>query len=108
MLSEINRFQHYLRRKYPNPSIPIHYINDLELFFGWLNKPVNVVTLRDVDAYIEHCQKLSHRSKDQPHLRTWSMSLRTQSNLALLPPISIFSLIFQKTALSFFITAELA
>jgi site-specific recombinase XerC len=62
MLSEIARFQHYLRRKYPNSSTSIHYISDLELFFGWLSKPVNAVVLQDVDTYIEHCQKQGHRS----------------------------------------------
>jgi site-specific recombinase XerD len=62
MLPEIARFQNWLRRKYPNTSTSIHYLNDLKLFFAWLNKPVAQVSLRDIDVYIEHCQARSHKS----------------------------------------------
>jgi site-specific recombinase XerD len=36
-------------------------VNDLKLFFSWLKKPVGEVTLRDIDAYINHCQQQDHR-----------------------------------------------
>lgn len=61
MHSEITQFQDHLRCKYPHSSTPIHYVNDLKLFFSWLNKPVGEVTLRDIDAYINHCQRQDHR-----------------------------------------------
>ena len=56
MLSDIQQFQKWLRRKAPNSSTHIHYTSDLKLFFGWLSKPANEVNVRDVDAFIEHCQ----------------------------------------------------
>jgi site-specific recombinase XerD len=60
MLSEIEQFQKWLRRKAPHSSTSIHYISDLELFFNWLSKPVAEVNVRDVDAFIEHCQEQGH------------------------------------------------
>ena len=56
MLPEIVRFNKWLRRRSPNAATHVHYTNDLELFLTWLDKPPDEVTLRDVDAYIEHCQ----------------------------------------------------
>jgi site-specific recombinase XerD len=56
MLSEIVRFNKWLRRRSPHAATHIHYTNDLELFFAWVDKSPNEITLRDVDAYIEHCQ----------------------------------------------------
>ena len=55
MLPEIDRFQKWLRRKAPHASTPIHYCNDLELFFTWLGKPITDVNVKDVDRYIEYC-----------------------------------------------------
>jgi len=60
MLSEIEQFQKWLRRKSPHSSTHIHYVNDLVLFFAWLPKPVAEVSVRDVDAFIEHCQETGH------------------------------------------------
>lgn len=60
MLPEIERFKKWLRRKAPNASTPIHYGNDLELFFSWLGKNPNEVTVQDIDAYIEHSQNQGH------------------------------------------------
>jgi len=60
MLSEIVEFQKWLRRRAPRSSTPIHYASDLELFFGWLAKPVGEVKVQDVDAFIEHSQELGH------------------------------------------------
>ena len=60
MLSEIEQFQKWLRRKAPHSSTHIHYISDLEKFFTWLSKPPADVSVRDVDAFIEHCQHAGH------------------------------------------------
>jgi site-specific recombinase XerD len=60
MLSEIEQFQKWLRRKAPHSSTSIHYINDLEQFFAWLHKSPEDVTVWDVDAFIEHCQQQGH------------------------------------------------
>jgi site-specific recombinase XerD len=57
MLPEIQRFQKWLKRKAPHASTPIHYGNDLELFFVWLSKPPGEVRVSDVDSFIEFCQK---------------------------------------------------
>ncbi|MFZ2097336.1 MAG: tyrosine-type recombinase/integrase [Anaerolineales bacterium] len=60
MLPEIERFQRWLRRKAPHTSTHIHYTNDVELFFAWINKNPGEVTVRDVDAFIEHSQAQGH------------------------------------------------
>ena len=60
MLPEIDRFNKWLRRRSPHTSTHIHYTNDLKLFFAWADKPPTAITMRDVDAYIEHCQQRSH------------------------------------------------
>jgi site-specific recombinase XerD len=59
MLPEIERFLKFLRRKAPGASTCIHYTSDVKLFFAWLGKAPAEVTLRDVDAFIEHCQSSS-------------------------------------------------
>ncbi|MDY7076033.1 MAG: tyrosine-type recombinase/integrase [Chloroflexota bacterium] len=56
MLPEIVMFNKWLRRRSPHAATHVHYTNDLELFFAWVDKSPNEITLRDVDAYIEHCQ----------------------------------------------------
>jgi site-specific recombinase XerD len=60
MLPEIERFNKWLRRKRPHTTTAIHYTNDLQLFFAWANKPPNAITVRDIDAFIEHSQKVGH------------------------------------------------
>jgi len=60
MLPEIERFQKWLRRKAPHATTPIHYASDLCIFFTWLEKPVEVVTIKNVDAFIEDCLALGH------------------------------------------------
>lgn len=60
MLSEIVRFDKWLRRKSPHTTTHIHYVNDLQLFFAWANKPPSVITVRDVDEFIEHSQQAGH------------------------------------------------
>ncbi len=61
MLPEIDRFNKWLRRKSPHTTTAVHYTSDLQLFFTWIDKPPNAVTLRDVDAFIEYSQRAGHR-----------------------------------------------
>jgi integrase/recombinase XerC len=56
MVSEMSRFDKWLQRRSPHACTHIHYIGDLELFFAWAGKPFPAITIRDVDAYIAHCQ----------------------------------------------------
>jgi site-specific recombinase XerD len=60
MLSEIEQFQKWLRRRAPHSSTHIHYASDLELFFSISSKPVANVTMQDVDEFIEQSQKKGH------------------------------------------------
>ncbi len=60
MLSEIERFDKWLRRKSPHTTTHIHYTNDLKLFFAWANKPPKAITVRDVDEFIGHSQQAGH------------------------------------------------
>jgi site-specific recombinase XerC len=60
MLSEIEAFVKWLRRKAPQSSTARHYGNDLELFFAWLAKPCQDVKVQDIDAFIEHSQARGH------------------------------------------------
>jgi site-specific recombinase XerD len=60
MVTEIEQFQKWLRRKAPYSSTHIHYASDLKQFFEWLSKPPNEITVRDVDAFIEHCQNAGY------------------------------------------------
>ncbi len=62
MLSEIARFKKWLRRKAPHATTPVHYGNDLELFFIWLRKRPKDVTVRDIDAFIEYSLQEGHAS----------------------------------------------
>ena len=56
MLPEVLRFNKWLRRRSPHATTAVEYTKDLRLFFAWVDKPPNQITLRDVDAFIEHCQ----------------------------------------------------
>jgi site-specific recombinase XerD len=60
MLPEIESFVSWLRRKAPNASTAVHYGSDLRLFFAWLQKPCMDVKVQDIDAFIEHSQKIGH------------------------------------------------
>jgi site-specific recombinase XerD len=60
MLPEIEAFQRWLRRKAPKSSTPVHYGNDLKLFFIWLNKYYQDVKVQDIDSFIEFSLAQSH------------------------------------------------
>ena len=60
MLSEIEQFQKWLRRRAPHSSTHIHYASDLELFFNISAKSVGNVTMQDMDEFIEQSQKKGH------------------------------------------------
>lgn len=60
MLPEVSDFNKWLRRKSPHATTPIHYCNDLKLFFNWVNKPPHQITMVDVDRYIDHSREQGH------------------------------------------------
>lgn len=60
MLPELLRFDKWLRRKNPHSATPIHYRNDLDLFFRWCNRTPDQITVRDVDAFIEYAHRCGH------------------------------------------------
>jgi len=62
MLPEIEKFQKWLRRKRPHTSTCLHYTSDLHFFFNWAGdrKSPGDITVRDVDAYIEHSRAHGH------------------------------------------------
>jgi site-specific recombinase XerD len=60
MFPHAERFGKWLRRRSPHAATPIHYTNDLKLFFAWAGKPPTAITLNDVDAYLGHCRRLGH------------------------------------------------
>jgi integrase/recombinase XerC len=60
MLPEIERFGEWLECGNPRASTHVHYTGDLRCFLAWAGKPPSAITLRDVDAYVEHCRGLGH------------------------------------------------
>lgn len=57
MVLEIKKFKKHVWRQHPHTSTHRHYTSDLRLFFAWVDKPPTAITIRDVDAYIVHCQE---------------------------------------------------
>lgn len=57
MLPELVGFSKWLRRRSPHSSTYRHYTNEVALFFDWVRKSPLNVTVRDIDQYIEHCQR---------------------------------------------------
>jgi hypothetical protein len=39
MFPHAQRFEKWLRRRNPHTATPVHYTNDLKLFFAWAGKP---------------------------------------------------------------------
>jgi len=60
MLTEVVGFHKWLRRKSPHTSTALHYSSAVQLFFHWADRPPAAITLREVDAFIEHCQQQGH------------------------------------------------
>ena len=60
MLPEIEQFQKWLRRKAPHTSTHLHYTNDLQLFFAWVDKPPEAIKVADIDRFIDYCQAKDH------------------------------------------------
>jgi hypothetical protein len=52
MFPDAERFERWLRRRSPHATTPIHYLNDLKLFFAWAGNAPTAITLRDIDAYV--------------------------------------------------------
>jgi integrase/recombinase XerD len=49
----IREFERYLNRRYPGRSTGKHYINDLQLFQRFVDKPPREVTRLDIDRFVE-------------------------------------------------------
>ncbi len=60
MVSEIEEFLAWLRRKSPHAGTAVHYGSDLKLFFMWLAKSPLDVKVQDVDTFIGHAQTQGH------------------------------------------------
>jgi site-specific recombinase XerD len=74
MFPHAQRFEKWLRRRSPHPTTPVHYLNDLKLFFAWAGKPPSAITLYDVDAYLDHCRQLGHAMAT---INRWLAAMRT-------------------------------
>lgn len=66
MLPELVGLGKWLRRRSPQSSTHRHYTNDVQLFFTWVGKPPAEVTVRDIDQYIEYCQRLGRVPRPPP------------------------------------------
>ena len=53
MNEAIREFERYLNRRYPGRSTVKHYINDLQLFQRFVDKPPREVTRLDIDRFVE-------------------------------------------------------
>lgn len=53
MEESIRAFKRYLNRRYPNSSTAKHYINDLRVFQGFVEKPPREIGRRDIGDFIE-------------------------------------------------------
>lgn len=53
MEESIGAFERYLNRRYPNSSTTKHYINDLHIFQGFVDKPPREIRRRDIGGFIE-------------------------------------------------------
>jgi len=52
----IREFERYLNRRYPGSSTVKHYVNDLQLFQRFVDKPPREVTRLDIDRLVEDQQ----------------------------------------------------
>ena len=49
----LQQFEHYLRRRFPDRSTPVHYVSDVRQFQRVCPKPWAEVTRTDVDAFVD-------------------------------------------------------
>lgn len=61
MIPEIREFQRWLKRKAPTASTHLHYAGDVRIFFERIGKPLEAVTLLDVDRFIDLCLADDHK-----------------------------------------------
>jgi len=58
-LESIQRFDRYLRRRFPNRRTPVDYVCDVRQFVAVCPKPWREVTMHDIDASVDQ-QKIEH------------------------------------------------
>jgi len=51
--SALHAFEHYLRRRFPDRSTPVHYVSDVRQFQRFCPKPWSEVSRSDIDAFVE-------------------------------------------------------
>ncbi len=52
MEQAIERFERYIKSRYPNTTTAKHYVNDLQQFSRLIHKPPRAVTRKDVDRFV--------------------------------------------------------
>jgi site-specific recombinase XerD len=55
----IQRFEQYLKRRFPDRRTPIDYVSDIRQFAAYCPKPWREVTLLDIDAFVDQ-QRAEH------------------------------------------------
>lgn len=53
MEKAIERFQQYIKSRYPDSTTARHYVHDLQMFKQLVDKPPQAVTREDVDRFVE-------------------------------------------------------
>ena len=61
-LESIQRFDRYLRRRFPNRRTPVDYVCDVRQFVAVCPKPWREVTMHDIDASV-----LTFRVPNEPN-----------------------------------------
>ena len=52
-LESIERFEQYLKRRFPDRRTPMDYVSDIRQFAAACPKPWREVTLHDIDAFVD-------------------------------------------------------
>lgn len=50
----LQRFEQYLRRRFPDRRTPKDYLSDMRQFMSLCSKPWREVTMHDIDAFVDH------------------------------------------------------
>jgi site-specific recombinase XerD len=58
-LEDIQRFDEYLRRRFPDRRTPVDYVSDVRQFVAVCPQPWREVTMHDIDAFVDQ-QKIEH------------------------------------------------